>query len=50
MIFKIKNSEQKGIELKKCNNNPNINDNWENIDKGGMPKGYYKKMKKNGDD
>ena len=31
-----KTSEHLVIELKKCNNSSNINDNWANIYKGGM--------------
>ena len=32
---KIKNNEYLWVDLKKCNN-PNINDNRTNINKGGM--------------
>ena len=35
--LKLKNSEQLGMKLKKCNNNLNIDDNWANINKGWMP-------------
>lgn len=38
MGFKIKkNSEHLGIELKKCNNYPNISNTQANINKGRMP-------------